>query len=126
MLRVSRRRVGPLLPRDTGLPRHHRGPRAGFTSWSSRPEPGGENEAASASIPQPCFRVSLSFLGFRTCFSKERSEEGVAGFSLLRRLVLAETVWRRSGVVSGVPGGMETSEEKQRDSISGFLPEEGN
>lgn len=41
--------------------------------------------------------------------------KGVAQFTLLRRLVSAETVWR-SGVVSGVPGGTKASEEKQ-----GFL-----
>lgn len=101
VLCVSRRRVGPLLPRDTGLPRHHRGPRAGFTSWSSRPEPRRENEAASASIPQPHFRVSLSFLGFRTCSSKERSGEGgcrvltVAEAGVGRNCL--EEKWRRVG-----------------------------
>lgn len=76
---------------------------AGFTSWSSRPEPGGENEAASAaaSIPQPHFRVSLSFLGFRTCSSKERS--GKEGYRVLTVAAAGvgknclEEKWRRVG-----------------------------
>ena len=112
--RVPRRRVGPLLLRGTGLPR---GPGAGFTSWSSRQELEGQMR-----LPLPLPSLHNLTLGGAVVFwasepvlRRKDQGKGVAQFTLLRRLVSAETVWR-SGVVSGVPGGTKASEEKQ-----GFL-----
>lgn len=116
--------MGPLL---SGSAQRSQRTLQGLPPGAPGRKPGGENEAASAaaSIPQPHFRASLSFLGFRTCFSKERSGKGGCRVLTVAAAGVGKN-WRRSGVVSGVPGGMETSEEKQRDSVSGFLPEEGN
>lgn len=120
--------MGPLLSRDTGLPRGHRGPRRVYLLELQAGNPEAKTRLP---LPLPPFHNltlgrALVFWALEPAFLRKDQGKGGAGFSLLQRLVLAKTVWRRSGVVSGVPGGVETSEEKQRDSVSGFLPEEGN
>lgn len=111
-----------------GLPRGHRGP---CRVYLLELQAGNPEAKTRLPLPPPPFHNltlgrALVFWALEPAFLRKDQGKGGAGFSLLQRLVLAKTVWRRSGVVSGVPGGMETSEEKQRDSVSGFLPEEGN
>lgn len=92
--------MGPLL---SGSAQRSQRTLQGLPPGAPGRKPGGENEAASAaaSIPQPHFRASLSFLGFRTCFSKERSGKGgcrvltVAAAGVGKNCL--EEKWRRVG-----------------------------